>query len=140
MYRAPDPALNRSIFVTAFNSKVFGLNRENGEIVWTHDLGGFTVTAVDLQIVDQVVLAVTLQKLAFLQYESGRLLRVVELKSRGSGRPTLLLDGGHIYVAVPGEVLCYTPAGERVWLQGFKGQGHGAVAMAFPGNIRQADD
>ena len=30
--------------------------------------------------------------------------------------------------------------GQRVWHQPFKGRGLGSMALAFPGNVRQADD
>ncbi|MEO8797459.1 MAG: PQQ-binding-like beta-propeller repeat protein [Polyangiaceae bacterium] len=137
MYRT-DLGLSDPILVTAFNSYVFGLDRQSGQPLWSHKLAGQSST-VELALLENVVVALDQASLTFLEYATGRLLGSVTLAGGGT-RATMLIDGPHVYVARSGEVACYTSHGNLVWLQPFKGFGYGAVAMALPGGVRQADD
>ncbi|AKV00144.1 hypothetical protein AKJ09_06807 [Labilithrix luteola] len=51
----------------------------------------------------------------------------------------MLFDQGQLIVSALGSVACLTLPGELVWQQPFSGEGYGAVAAGFPGNVRQAD-
>lgn len=138
MYREP-ATTPRDILVSAFSGKLFGLERRTGKIRWELTLA-HSQGVVDLHIGDTVILAVTTRMLAFIDYATGKLLREVQQTSDNlSIRPTALLDGEHIHVARDGEVSCYTLSGDHVWTQPFAGKGYGAVALGFPGNVRQTD-
>lgn len=131
--------LDRSLLISAFNGKVFAVERGTGNIRWTVALERWGAE-IELQVSGGVVIACCTQQLAFIEYSSGRLLRQVELAGKNPGRPTLLVDGEQLLVGRNGEVVCYTQGGDWVWTQSFSGQGYGSVALAFPGNARQADD
>jgi len=96
-------------------------------------------TVVELAVFDNVVVAVNGFVLVFLAYRTGQLHKQVKLAGQPSTRAVMLIDGHHVYVANNGEVSCYSSSGDLVWLQPFKGFGFGAVALALPGNARQAD-
>lgn len=136
MYRV-DAGPDRSILVTAFSSQVFGLDRQTGQILWQQTMTAGTV--VELAILEAVVVAVDGRTIAFIDYRSGQLLKSVALAGEYTSRPVMLIDGPHVYVTHNGAVSCYTSRGDVVWLQPFRGKGFGAVALAFPGNARQAD-
>lgn len=138
MYRSsaqPD----RSILISAFGGKVFGLHRDTGTIAWSVEVevgGG----EVELAIEGDVVIACSRRRLALLAYLTGKLITYVALVGEHERRPTMIVDQGQIIVARNGEVACYSIAGKRLWLQPFEGMGFGSVALGFPGNLRQADD
>jgi len=138
MYRQNE-AEDRSILVTAFGGKIFGLERSSGKVVWSAELqtsGG----EVEIVIEAGVVVACTYQRLALFDYRTGRALAYVALVGEYAGRPTMVVDQGQVFIARNGEIACYTMAGQPVWLQPFKGMGLGSVALGLPGNVRQADD
>lgn len=138
MYRA-EAGPDRSILITAFNNKVFGIDRTTGNILWLTELGRGYGPTVEIAIIDHVVVAVCGESLAFIDYRSGGTLKEVKLAGDPANRPTMLIDGQHVYIATHGELGCYTPAGDLVWFQPFKGHGYGNIALGLPGNIRQAD-
>lgn len=135
MYRS-DAAVDRSVLIAAFGSRVFGIERGSGQIRWEAELAG---ADVEIVIADATVIAATQTHLAFIDYRSGTIHKSVALQGNWIGRPTMIIDGEHIYVGGNGEVSCYTLRGDAVWLQPFKGKGTGAVALGVPGNVRQAD-
>jgi outer membrane protein assembly factor BamB len=130
---------DRTVLISAFNNKIFGVNRQNGQLLWQVELGAGYGPTVDIAIIDNVVVAVCGATLSFIEYRTGRVYKEVKLAGEPSSRPTLLIDGQHVYVASDGELGCYTSAGDLVWFQPFKGHGHGTMALGLPGNIRQAD-
>ena len=131
---APD----RSVLVVSFASKVFGLDRWTGAPRWEVDLAGYG--EADLHIVAEVVIAVTSSHVVFLDYRSGGVHAKVSLGVNYERRPTSIVDEGHLYVGANGELVCFTLQGQRVWHQPFTGKGMGSMALALPGNVRQADD
>lgn len=138
MYRTT-AAADRSILVTAFSGKVFGLHRATGAIAWSAEIepyGG----EVELAVEGDVVIACSRGRLAILDYLTGRSIAYVPLVGDHARRPTMVVDRGQIVVARNGEVACYATNGEAVWLQKFEGMGFGSVALGLPGNVRQADD
>jgi outer membrane protein assembly factor BamB len=135
MYRS-DASPDRTLLVAAFGCLVFGLERSSGAVRWEVKLEG---AEVEIAIADGVVIAATQTHLAFIDYATGALHKSVGLQGGWVGRPTMLVDAGHIYVGRNGEVSCYTLRGENIWLEPFKGKGAAAVALGLPGNVRQAD-
>lgn len=137
MYRQ-DAHPNRSTLVTAFAGKVFGLDRRTGATLWTHALDQNGV--LEIAIHEGVVIVVTRGTLSFIDYATGRGLARVTLVGQWAGRPTMIVDDGHIYIGRHGELSCYKLTGQPVWNQPFPGQGMGGMALGLPGNLRQADD
>jgi len=131
---APD----RSVLVVSFGVKVFGIDRWTGAPRWEVDLG--VHGEADLHIVADVVIAVTSSDILFLDYRSGGVHAKVNLGVEYERRPTSIVDEGHVYVGTNGELVCFTLQGHRVWHQPFTGKGVGSMALALPGNVRQADD
>jgi outer membrane protein assembly factor BamB len=125
--------------VSAFASKLLALDRSTGAIVWKTPLDVGT-QEVEIAVGGGLVVAATHTKLAFVEYASGKLVKVVERAGEYRGRATMLIDGPHIYVGGSGEVACYSQAGDLLWLQPFTGEGFGSMALGLPGNVRQADD
>lgn len=136
MYRQ-DASPDRSVLVTAFLGQVIGLDRATGELRWeTKVIGGGDI---ELAIGDGVVIAVGRTHLAFLDYLTGAVYATVPIAGGGGGRPSMVVDGGFIYVGILGEISCYTLQGRFVWLQPLKGRGADHVALGLPGNVRQVD-
>jgi outer membrane protein assembly factor BamB len=138
MYRTPATE-NRSILVTAFSGKIFGLDRVSGAQRWAFEFDAHA-GEVELAIESGVVVACNFNKLAFIDYATGAVLRIVNLVGEYPRRPTMLVDQGQILIARNGEVACYALSGDALWLQPFTGKGFGTIALGLPGNIRQADD
>ncbi|MBK7585135.1 MAG: PQQ-binding-like beta-propeller repeat protein [Myxococcales bacterium] len=128
---------DRSILVSAFNGKVFGIERSTGQIRWKFPgrIGG----EVELAVGAGVVVACASKQLAFLEYATGRPLRIVDLVGEFPTRAIMLIDGSQIFVARAGEITCYTTSGDLLWSQPLIGEGIGHVSLALPGNARQAD-
>lgn len=138
MYRQ-DAAPDRTLLVTAFNGQLFAVDRATGNVRWqVTDIPGYGIFEVAIE--GNVVIAVSPTSLAFVDYLTGTKLGVVEIDGEHSRRPTMIVEGGCIYIGRDGELSCYTTQGQRVWHQPFKGRGLGSMALAFPGNVRQADD
>jgi hypothetical protein len=136
MYRS-HAAPDRSLLVTAFGGRVFGLERGNGQIRWETKVDASS--AVEIFLGDGIVIAASLSLLAFIDYATGAIRTSVPLAGSQTGRPTMLVDGEHVYVGSGGEVSCYTLHGNKVWWQPFTGKGIWDVALGLPGNVRQAD-
>jgi len=134
MYRS-SAAEDRSLLIVAFSGQVFALDRATGARRWEQKVG--SASTVELHVEGGVVIAATSSCLAFLDYLTGVPHRLVDL--RPAGRPTLLVDGGHLYLGASGEVTCFTLRGDQVWSDGFSGRGLGAVALGVPGSVRQGD-
>lgn len=144
MYRE-SAAEDRSILVTAFKGRVFGLDRTTGQLRWEVSLvvqaGGWMVEdETEIWITGGVVIAASTSRLAFIAYADGRVLASKEIPGSYPSRPTMLVDGQHIYIGRGGELSCFTTRGDLVWFQPFQGKGLGSLAIGLPGNVRQADD
>jgi outer membrane protein assembly factor BamB len=137
MYRASS-AEDRSVLVTAFSGKLFGIDRATGQPRWFHQLEA--VGAVELLVDGGMVIAASLTKLTFLRYDNGQVVKQIALLGEYASRPIMMVDGGQIFVARNGELAAYTLAGDPIWVQPFTGQGFGRIALALPGAARQADD
>lgn len=136
MYRA-NIASDRGVLLSAFGGKLFGLDRMTGHSRWAVELEGGS--EVELAVEGDTVIACTWRRLTFIRYSDGQVLKQITLAGEYPYRPVMLVDDGQIFVARNGEVSCYTLQGDLIWLQPFKGLGLGAVALALPGNVRQAD-
>jgi outer membrane protein assembly factor BamB len=131
---APAPA---PVLVATIGSKVFGLDRATGRVLWEHALNAYGV-ACALVVQDDVVYAASMKDLACLDYRTGRVLWSSALAA--SGRVTLLVDGAQLFVGCGGEVECFSLGGKRLWHNPFKGKGLANVALGVPGQVAQADD
>lgn len=144
MYRA-SAAEDRSVLVTAFKGRVFGLDRATGQVRWEVSLllqasGWGVEDETEIWIGGDVVIACSTRSLAFISYPDGRLLASKPIPGSYPARPTMLVDGEHVYVGRGGELSCFTTRGDLVWFQPFQGKGLGSLAIGLPGNVRQADD
>ncbi len=128
---------DRSILVTAFNGKVFGVDRATGQVRWKFP--GPKHGEIELAVGSGVVVACAAKQLAFIEYATGRPLRVVDLVGEFPTRTVMLIDGPHIFAARAGEISCYSTGGDWLWTQPLKGEGLGDMSLALPGNARQAD-
>ncbi|AKF09009.1 PQQ-binding-like beta-propeller repeat protein [Sandaracinus amylolyticus] len=137
----------RSILVVAGNAEICGYERATGRLLWKHELTtkilGMTAKlggAVDLEIRAGRVYVTSRQAILCLDYRTGTKIGEVKLAS-SSLRPTLLVDGDHLYVASSTTIECFTMNGERVWGVQRDGMfGSDGFALGFPGNIRQGDE
>lgn len=130
-----------SLLVIAFANHVYALDRASGQVRWQVPFGEVAAhREVELAIVDGLVIAANPFHLMFVEYASGELRAKVELPHDRKGRPTMLVDGGHVYVCGEGSVSCFDMSGKHLWTNPFKDRGRGSVALGVPGNIRQADD
>lgn len=133
-YRATRPV---STVVVAFNGRVFGLDPVTGGTLWEQQVGS-PYDAVALVVTESAIYAATPGMLACLLYPTGSLVWSVD--TRWLGRPSLMLDGDRLILAKTGTVECYSLSGERLWENGFKGKGKGAIAMGVPGFVVQSDE
>jgi outer membrane protein assembly factor BamB len=138
----PQPAAqDRTVLVVAFRGWVFGLERATGQVRWETLLEDLSCEAeTEIWIGDDVVIAASVNRLSFIAYATGQLYASVPLAGSYLGRPTMLVDEGHVYIGGSGQLACYTMGGQLAWLEPFKGKGGGSVALGLPGNTRQADD
>lgn len=138
MYRQ-DASPDRTILVTTFNSRVFGIDRATGDIRWSvvRELGDDQI--YEIAIEGDVVIAASSTNIGFIDYRSGTVHAIVPIGGMAR-RPLMVVDGGFVYLSTSGELVCFTTRGQVVWKQGFKGHGYGPMALGLPGNIRQADD
>ena len=128
------------LIVTAFNAKVFAVDRATGDIAWRFLLVRGDI--VELAIDDQVVIACTTGALVFLDYATGSEIKYIRREdiAAGGARPTMLVDDHHVYITGSGTLACYSTRGDLRWEQKFSGEGYGHAAIGVPGKVRQADD
>ena len=138
MYRDSED-LDRPLLIIALLDQVIALDRRSGEARWQHKLAQFG-SAVEIQIVGGRVFAVTSNgHLYGFDYLDGSRLFSVKLSGSYLGRPTMLVDADHLYIAKGGEIVCLDFEGKELWFNGLPGKGVGPVALGLPGNVRQAD-
>lgn len=135
-----DAREDRSVLVVAFAGQVFGLEPRTGSIVWEHALNRHRWGEVEVLVQGGRVFATDGRELHCLDYRTGSPIGRVVIPDRYKGRPSMVIEGDRIFVASQGEVTCFSVAGDLLWAQEFSGKGMGAVALGFPGNLRQADD
>ncbi len=135
-------APNRSILVCAFANTIHGVERTSGQIRWTAQPFGDSEqgTEVELAVSEHIVIAVTKANIAFLDYTSGQSLVAMGLPEGVESRPTMVIDGPHVYVARACWVACYTLRGQLLWNTKIKSDDLSSMALGVPGNVRQADD
>jgi hypothetical protein len=137
---------DRSLLIAAFASTINALDRKTGAIRWmAHPFGTPSGLGdhneVEIAISDNVVICANAAYLAFLDYPTGALHTVVQLPHANTCRPTMLIDGPHVYITGENVVSCFTIRGHLVWNQPFDGSIKTAsIALGLPGNIRQGDD
>ena len=131
MYRA-STADNRTLLVTTLGSKVFGVDRADGTVRWKTELPGMSSAA--LVVKGDTVVVSTHDRLAILAYATGELRRMVERSDAASdvGHHAMLVDEDLVVIAGNGALVCYSLGGDLLWQQPFRGEGYGAMAMAFP--------
>lgn len=128
------------ILVVAFGGKVFGVSRRTGEIEWRVKMSP-TFAPAELLVDEELVVACDPEVIVFIDYHTGAIRKYVHrTDTAANARSIMLLDDSHVFIGGTGNVACYTRDGERVWDQGFPGEGYGAVALGLPGKVRQADD
>lgn len=127
------------VLVVAFNSHVIGVDPTSGLRVWYWTpLPAVSVFAWRVAITGDHVLVAGGDLVACLAYDTGK-----ELWRRTSpvGARTLLVEGDRFFLAGSGDLAAFElETGKLLWHEPFKGHGHGAVALAFPGNVVQADE
>lgn len=128
------------LLIVGFASRVFAIDRATGHVAWRVELDSDSADTVELAIDERVVIACTCSQLAFVEYQTGTIRARVKRRdvARGS-RPTLLVDGDHLYIGGSGQIACYALSGELLWDHGFGNQASGVVALGVPHRVRQAD-
>src|SRR5262245_52695560 len=133
-------APNRSVLVCAFANTIHGVDRMTGQVRWTAQPFGDSEhgTEVEIAVSEQVIIAVTKANIAFLEYASGHVHAAMGLPDGYEGRPTMVVDGPHVYVARANDVACYTLRGQLVWSTKIPCDDISSMALGVPGNVRQA--
>lgn len=137
-YRDAPAATEPAILVVGMGGQVVGLDRMSGEIKWRNMLpnGGIGPVHIAFRL-DALMVSPDDAVLYRLDYLSGRTLWA--RPTSGLGRATILVEPGLIVVAKGGHVDGFDHAGNRLWKQPLRGNGCGPSALAFPGNVAQAD-
>jgi hypothetical protein len=136
----PD-GVDSSLLVIAFANQIFALDRATGNVRWEVPFGEQAAhREIELAIIDGVVIAANPFHLMFVDYASGKVRAKVELAHERKGRPTMLVDGGQVFVCGDASMSCFDMSGKHLWTNPFKDRGRGSVALGVPGNVRQADD
>ncbi len=130
---------DRSVLVVAFNRRVVGFEARTGQIRWETEID--TVFGpIELAIEPPHVYACDAKHVFCLDYATGRVVGQVRLPAKYVDRPSMVVDGGLIFIAGAGEVMCLDTRGRTVWHDPLEGRGAGRMALGLPGNVRQADD
>lgn len=127
------------VLVVAFNGHVVGLDPTTGRRLWYWSPSpAVVVTVFRIAVLAERVLVCGGNLVACLAYETGK-----ELWRRESPvhAGTLLVHDDRFFVAGSGTLAAFElESGKLLWHEPFKGHGHGAVALGFPGHAVQADD
>lgn len=136
MYRESG-AEYRALLIVAVEGHVCAFDAETGEPVWKNNLRGGGFGAVALEVTEGRVLAVPSGRTLYcLDYTTGRTLWTKDLAS--TGRATVLVERGHVYVGRGDAVECFDLDGGARWVKD-SGVIRGPMALGFPDNVRQAD-
>jgi outer membrane protein assembly factor BamB len=131
--------MTNQVLVVAFFKNVTGLDPATGRVVWTHRFDGMIGATIEMQIVAGRVYASDGYAVHCLEQATGQLIGKVPLSGGIKGRPTMVIQDEHLYVATAGEVTCMTMGGDVLWQQGFERSARPDMALGFEGNVRQAD-
>jgi outer membrane protein assembly factor BamB len=137
---SPGPAeADRSILVVGIDSYLIGIDRKTGEQRWENPLviGGAGEVYIALRYGALVVSAFDAVVLR-VDYQTGETLW--ERPTRDTGRATILVEPDLIVVGKGGYLNAYDHHGKPLWFQELRGRGLGRLALAFPGNLAQADE
>ena len=126
------------LLVTAFSNRVFGIVASTGQIAWEHVLEGLN-TLPEIAIEQGVVIVVNMDSVTFIDHATGQLLGRTNIPETNRSRATVVVQDGYVYIGRNGDLCCVSFAGQLMWHQPFTGRGFGAIALGFPGNIRQGD-
>jgi outer membrane protein assembly factor BamB len=131
--------VDRSVLVVGIGGHVVGVSRSNGEILWKHSLpeGGHGEVFIAFRF-GLLVVSADGARAFRLDYRTGE--TVWAAATRASGRATILIEPDLVVVAKGGYADAFDHDGKPLWTQGLEGYGHGRLALAFPGNVAQADD
>lgn len=138
MYRETDVS-ERPLLVIALVNRLIALDRRSGEVRWEHRLSSIG-GGVEIAFLEGRVFAVTSSnQLHCVDYLSGEQVKSMKLRGDYAGRPSMVVDGGQLFIATGGEILCLDRDCSEVWFNGLKGRGVAAVSLGFPGNVRHCD-
>jgi len=127
----------REIVVAAMNGTVFGVDVSTGAEAWRHHLGRHSL--VRLAVAGSCVYALGRGTLAFIEIATGRLLGQIATEMKLHA--TLLVVGERIFIGDNlGDIECYSARdGRRLWRSQLETVGATDVALAFAGQVAQAD-
>lgn len=131
--------VDRSILVVGLGGSVLGLDRFTGQVRWENGLpgGGYGEVFIALRF-GALIVSATDDEVYRLDYHTGKTLW--QQRTRSAGRATILIEHDHIVVGKGGELDAFDHHGRPLWQQKLEGRGVGRLALAFPGNVAQADD
>ena len=138
MYR-DTAAEDRSVVVVAFGGRLFGLSVEDGAVLWEHGGLGYGVVEVLVER-DRIFVSADGRHMHCFTYPEGRRVGRIRLPGSYTGRPTMLLQDGRLFVGRGGQITCLNKDGQILWHDSMTGKGLGSVSIAFPGNVRHGDD
>jgi outer membrane protein assembly factor BamB len=125
--------------IVALNGKVYAIDASTGELRWQNELKGSGYGAPALAITkSRVFVSAHGSAIHCLDYSTGQPIWTENATS--SGRASILIHDGRVYVAKGGSLDCYTLDGRKVFSQPLRGAGVGPVALGFPGKVVQADE
>jgi outer membrane protein assembly factor BamB len=142
-----------AVLVAAFGGEVFGVRRDDGRVLWKYTFpprgdGRFASRSsgvLALLVTTDAVYAASYDgQVCCLRYPTGE--KVWSVKTRITGRATLLLDAGRLFVGRKGDVECLALDGTVLWHTPFYAKGDDPVNAAFgvalgvPGSVVQADE
>lgn len=135
----PPVEVDRTILVVGIGGNVLGLDRFTGQVRWENGLpgGGYGEVYIALRF-GVLMVSARDNEIYRLDYHTGKTMWQQQTSSRG--RATILIEHDHIVVGKGGELDAFDHHGRPLWRQQLEGRGIGSVALAFPGNVAQADD
>jgi outer membrane protein assembly factor BamB len=136
-YRDP-PELRHSILVVGLGGQLVGLDARTGEVRWRNMLpnGGIGPVHIAFRL-GVLVVSPEDMMVCRIDYLTGRTLW--SRPTSGQGRATILVEPDLIVIAKAGIIDGFDHAGAHLWKKGLRGHGDGPTALAFPGNVAQAD-
>lgn len=136
------PRDERSILVVAGSATVSGYDRRTGERVWSVGLpeaADAVPGAIEVEVHGDRVLVLTRERLGCFDDFTGKLIGAADL-GEPARAPTMLVDGGDVFVAAGRMLECYTLDCELRWRVERSSWAVPSPALAVPGNARQADE
>lgn len=137
MYRESQAQAAAQVLVVAFNGFVLGLARGTGQVLWQHTL--YARETIELVVGELFVVACTRTTLWCIDYPSGRMVGTADFPVPLETRPSILFDGGVLFVAAGGQVYSYSTQGQLQWQSNLSALGNTRMALGFPFNVRQED-